>query len=259
MASTSHRRQCSNDPNIFCYICGSFTLETQRRNITDFVKRVYLAYFKVPLGDQDKRWAPHKVCKTCVETLRSWSQGKNAKLKFGVPMVWREPSNHLDDCYFCLVNVKGLNKKNKQFLQYPSIPSAIRSVELVKKFLYQYFLSFQKMMSQISAHLLLVMRKSLQIFFRHVKIATNQFCWLSLPWMIWLQIFIYQKSLLNCWLQDCKRIECWNPAQVSYFIVTGKQNCVSTSTQMILTFLIPVRCIDRRYTLYKYIYLDKMY
>ena len=128
MASTSHRRQCSNDPNIFCYICGSFTLKTQRRNITDFVKSVYFAYFKVPLGDQDKRWAPHKVCKTCVETLRSWSQGKNAKLKFGVPMVWREPSNHLDDCYFCLVNVKGFNKKNKQYLQYPSIPSAIRPV-----------------------------------------------------------------------------------------------------------------------------------
>lgn len=127
MASTS-RRKCSNDPDIFCYICGSFTLKTQRRNITNFVKSVYLAYFKVPLGDQDKSWAPHKVCKTCVETLRSCSQGRNARLKFGVPMVWREPTNHSDDCYFCLVNVKGFNKKNKQHLQYPSIPSAIRPV-----------------------------------------------------------------------------------------------------------------------------------
>ena len=126
MASTSRRRQCSNDPNIFCYICGNFTLKTQRRNITDFVKRVYFAYFKVKLGDQDKHWAPHKVCKTCIESLRSWSQGKNAKLKFGIPMVWREQTNHLEDCYFCLVNVKGFNKKNKQYLQYPSIPSAIR-------------------------------------------------------------------------------------------------------------------------------------
>src|SRR5215469_10554417 len=41
-------------------------------------------------------------------------------------MVWREQTNHLEDCYFCLVNVKGFNKKNKQYLQYPIIPSAIR-------------------------------------------------------------------------------------------------------------------------------------
>ncbi|XP_018412291.1 PREDICTED: leucine-rich repeat-containing protein 43 [Nanorana parkeri] len=103
--------------------------QDQRRNINTFVKKVYLAYFKVRLGDQDKNWGPHKVCKTCVETLRSWSKGKNAKLKFGVPMVWREPTNHLDNCYFCLVNVKGFNKKNKQHLQSPDIPSARRPVE----------------------------------------------------------------------------------------------------------------------------------
>ena len=52
----------------------------------------------------------------------------NAKLKFGVPMVWREPKNHVDDCYFCLVNVKGFNKKNKQHLQYPNIHSAMRPI-----------------------------------------------------------------------------------------------------------------------------------
>ena len=114
MSTTSKRRKCCNNPDIFCYICGCFTLPRQRRNINSFVKRIYLAYFGVPLGDQDKSWAPHQVCTTCVETLRSWSQGKNAKLKFGVPMVWREPKNHVDDCYFCLVNVKRYNKKNRK-------------------------------------------------------------------------------------------------------------------------------------------------
>ena len=128
MSTTSKRRKCCNEPDIFCYICGCFSLPPQRRNINSFIKRVYLAYFGVPLGDQDKSWAPHQVCTTCVETLRSWSQGKNAKLKFGVPMVWREPKNHVDDCYFCFVNVKGFNKKNKQHLQYPNIHSAMRPI-----------------------------------------------------------------------------------------------------------------------------------
>ena len=43
-------------------------------------------------------------------------------------MVWREPKNHVDDCYFCLVNVRGFNKKNKQHLQYPNIHSAMRPI-----------------------------------------------------------------------------------------------------------------------------------
>ena len=118
MFVTSKRRKCCNDPDIFCYICGCFTLLPQRRNINSFIKKIYLAYFGVPLGDQDKNWVPHQVCTTCVETLRSWSQGKNKKLKFGVPMVWREPKNHVDDCYFCF----------KQHLQYPNIYSAIRPI-----------------------------------------------------------------------------------------------------------------------------------
>jgi len=28
-----------------------------RRNITDFTKQAYLAYFGIQLGDQDKEWA----------------------------------------------------------------------------------------------------------------------------------------------------------------------------------------------------------
>ena len=86
----------------------------QRKGITDFVKQSYFAYFDVKLGDQDKPWAPHKVCKTCVENLRLWKNGKLKGLRFGVPMVWRELQNHHDDCYFCMVNIKGFNRYKKK-------------------------------------------------------------------------------------------------------------------------------------------------
>ncbi|XP_076040377.1 uncharacterized protein LOC143024889 [Oratosquilla oratoria] len=131
MATTSQRRKCCNDPNVFCYICGNYTLKDQRRNITTSVKKMYLAYLKVHLGEQDKSWVPHIECKTCVDT---WTQGKNAKFKFGVPMVWREPTNHFDNCYSCLVNVKGLNEKTKHLLKYQDIPSTIRPVAPVPVF-----------------------------------------------------------------------------------------------------------------------------
>lgn len=121
-------RGCVNSPNNFCYICGEFVVKKQQRSITQFVKNVYYAYFGVKLGDQDKTWAPHTVCSTCVEELRKWTKGKMKSFRFGVPMIWREPQNHSDDCYFCSCNVKGFNLKNKKEIVYPNCNSAIRPV-----------------------------------------------------------------------------------------------------------------------------------
>ena len=43
-------------------------------------------------------------------------------------MVWREPQNHVNDCYFCMVNIQGHNAKSKKDIQYPNIPSALRPI-----------------------------------------------------------------------------------------------------------------------------------
>ena len=60
--------------------------------------------------------------------LCDWTKGKRKGLRFDVSMVWRERKEHLTDCYFCLVNTKGIGKKNRQNFSYPSILSAIRPV-----------------------------------------------------------------------------------------------------------------------------------
>lgn len=122
-------RACKNSADNFCYICGEFMIKKQKRNITDFVKKVYLLYFGIRLGDQDKSWAPHKVCYVCVEDLRKWSKSQKKTFKFAVPMIWREPRNHSDDCYFCSVDITGHNSKNKKVISYPNLLSAIRPVE----------------------------------------------------------------------------------------------------------------------------------
>lgn len=88
--------------------------------------KIYYAYFGCKVGDQDKQWAPHMVCITCASNLTSWFSGKIKSMPFAVPMIWREPTNHATDCYFCLTNVKGMNKKSKRYIKYPDIPSAIR-------------------------------------------------------------------------------------------------------------------------------------
>ena len=121
------RRCCKMKPDSFCYICGEYTIDKQKNNITNFVKQSYLAYFGVRLGDQDKSWAPHIACKTCVELLRSWTKGRR-HLKFGIPMVWREPKDHVTDCYFCMNDMRGYNMHKKNTWIYPNLDSAIRPV-----------------------------------------------------------------------------------------------------------------------------------
>ena len=49
-------------------------------------------------------------------------------MPFAVPMVWREPKDHVTDCYFCLTNISGFSGKNKHKIKYPDVPSAIRPV-----------------------------------------------------------------------------------------------------------------------------------
>ena len=43
-------------------------------------------------------------------------------------MIWCEPANYFDDCYFSMTNLLGFNKKNRKNILYPSIPSATRPI-----------------------------------------------------------------------------------------------------------------------------------
>ena len=49
-------------------------------------------------------------------------------MPFAVPMVWREQSDHVTDCYFCMTNIKGFSRKNKSKISYPVCRSDIKPV-----------------------------------------------------------------------------------------------------------------------------------
>ena len=96
--------------------------------VTALVKKAYHLYFGCKLGDQDKVWAPNICCNTCSRTLTGWVKGSRKSMTFAVPMIWREPQNHLNDCYYCMTEIKGFSSKSKHRIQYPNIPSARRPV-----------------------------------------------------------------------------------------------------------------------------------
>ncbi|KAL7868607.1 hypothetical protein SRHO_G00100550 [Serrasalmus rhombeus] len=73
----------------------------------------YKAYFGMPVGDHDKPWAPHFTCEHCKKTLEGWYRGEKRAMHFAVPRIWREPTDHSTNCYFCMVDLsKRLTGKN---------------------------------------------------------------------------------------------------------------------------------------------------
>lgn len=119
---------CYKKVNNFCYICGNYMLDSKRKNITPNVHSLFQEYFKMKIGDQDKPWAPHVVCSTCVSTLNNWkkSNGKT-QFDFAVPMYWMKVVDH-SQCYFCQTNTTGFNKKNLKNIKYASFTSAKRPI-----------------------------------------------------------------------------------------------------------------------------------
>ena len=51
-------------------------------------------------------------------------------MSFAILMVWREPSDHSSNCYFCMIAqvAKAMSRKKKWRVKYPNIPSALRPV-----------------------------------------------------------------------------------------------------------------------------------
>ena len=60
-----------------------------------------------------------------LEGLEEWKKEEYAICH---SMVWREGKDHIMDYYFCMINLNRINYKNKHYVQYPDIHSAIRPI-----------------------------------------------------------------------------------------------------------------------------------
>ncbi|XP_048852601.1 uncharacterized protein LOC125720773 [Brienomyrus brachyistius] len=122
-------RGCINSPDMFCYVCGLFTDKSHRKTLMPLMKKAYELYFDSKV-DSGKSWAPQFICLTCSCNLRGWIRKakKNNHMSFGVPMIWREPTNHTTDCYFCMTKVSGFTFKTRSSLNYPDVSSVSKPV-----------------------------------------------------------------------------------------------------------------------------------
>lgn len=123
-------RSCLNSPNKFCYICGEFVLKKQWKPITDSVKVNYNYVFGIKIRNNGATWARDGICNTCYRYLNNCALDSAKRFPFVRPMIWMEPVNNLDDCYFCLMdaNIDSHSSKWKKNLVYPNLTTTRRPV-----------------------------------------------------------------------------------------------------------------------------------
>ena len=103
----------------------SLSISDRRLIETSLVlKDTYLAYFGIEISNQDKSWASHIVCNQCSSNLMLWKTGWKEALPFGKPMVWDEPTDHVTNCYCCVIGAQVGRKQFKSYVQYPEFLSA---------------------------------------------------------------------------------------------------------------------------------------
>ena len=128
----SVKRPCKVSSDFFCYVCGYYISQRQKKHKvipeTKFFI-AYEAYFGIKMGDQGKSWATNFCYGSCRSTLEGWMSGSRKCMPFAIPRIWRELTNHHDDCYFCMVDISTYKKtKDRKKIVYPSIPSSIAPV-----------------------------------------------------------------------------------------------------------------------------------
>lgn len=92
----------------FCYICGRFTTEKNKKKWNEKISNVYLVYYQMEWSN-DKHYAPSVLCAACYTSMVRWTKKKQEKLEFKIPMFWFNPGDeHIEEnCYFCVNKVTG--------------------------------------------------------------------------------------------------------------------------------------------------------
>jgi hypothetical protein len=119
---------CINDPNMFCFICGTFMIKTKKLTITPIICQAYELYFGFKVNHQDKVWAHHCCCRSCSANSRNRLKRDEIQI-FAVPMIWWEQKNHVSDCYFCVTKITGMSSRYKRKILYHNLPSAQRPIQ----------------------------------------------------------------------------------------------------------------------------------
>ncbi|XP_017466154.1 PREDICTED: uncharacterized protein LOC108378862 [Rhagoletis zephyria] len=119
MSKRTREFECNKDPDMFCFMCGQYTIIRRRRVFSDHIKTLYSKYFGIEPKNAEKPWTPNTLCTSCRVELIQWESGQQTK--FDTPMIWREPTCHSIECYICQTKVLGVGRSRG--VTYASVPT----------------------------------------------------------------------------------------------------------------------------------------
>lgn len=125
---------CPNQ-NWFCYVCGIFTDNQHRRNLTKRVLESYTDLFKVEYTP-NLWYVPEVMCYYCYRNLVfRFKCQKDASIvhnkfhyKYVSPVIWLPRSEHsCDSCYFCISRKRaiGLHHYNRESIQHANVENVV--------------------------------------------------------------------------------------------------------------------------------------
>lgn len=116
---------CTGNFDLFCYMCGKFSIPGSKMRISSKCAERYEQYFGMSII-RNVKWAPQFICKTCDKELRDWECGSRNQLPFGVPMIWCDPGSLHDaaNCYLCVNNPRNRNRVTRQHMVYKEVRHA---------------------------------------------------------------------------------------------------------------------------------------
>lgn len=102
----------------------------------DVFAKAYKQQFQLDIDiDQNGEWSPNFVCSECCDDLMSITSSSSSSSssggtnKFIRPMIWKAPTNHPFDCYFCnTIILPGVNPFKKRSIIYANVSSILRPV-----------------------------------------------------------------------------------------------------------------------------------
>ena len=117
---------CKNKLSSFCFICSKAVLKSQRKPLSKLIRKTYELYFGSKVRDQHKVWALLICCSSCSRTWEGWLKGTDTSMLFGVQIVWHDPQDHRNNCYFCMTKMTGFSRFSKCKIEYSNIPCALK-------------------------------------------------------------------------------------------------------------------------------------
>ena len=54
--------ECNKSVNCFCYICGNYTLDRNKKTFSEKLQKFYEEYFEISYVNEKSKWAPTIVC-----------------------------------------------------------------------------------------------------------------------------------------------------------------------------------------------------